>query len=418
MENNNSSARPLAQNILLFCVIILSLSGIYLFKIGDFEITPFYLFSPLLVISYFYLKLYNNEEIQKYRIFIRWLIIVAIASSAISLYIRPSALLHFMFYVFNGYILICLGCYCSSDESFFLKLAKINKFIIYIFSFDVVIANILYVLGVENSFLSALFPVYYDYDKIRFAAFTSEPSYLAIILTICIMSLISYSKIYEEIKFKRELIFYVVALVLARTTYGFMCIGLTFAFLYQQNSERIENKVVIYIRLILLSLFLVIGIWLLQENEYLQRLGSLIGSITTENNLESFIYNLNDNDSSAAMRILPSFLFFQSISWLDLQLWFGHGIGANTQYFTDVLEYTEKTINLGFIPAAIYDFGLLGSFSFIYLIFKRGVSSVPWIMKLLLFLSFVNCNISTQLFWFCVIQLLFVSMTRDSELEE
>ena len=125
MERRNITVISLPQGIVSLSIILLSLTGIQMFEIGELQITPFYLFSPLLIITYLIIKPQRDEF---GIVILQWTIVVITICTAISSYFRPSSFFHFLFYVGNGYILINIGKFCIERRDAFLS--KINKLII------------------------------------------------------------------------------------------------------------------------------------------------------------------------------------------------------------------------------------------------------------------------------------------------
>ena len=78
-----------------------------------------------------------------------------------------------------------------------------------------------------------------------------------------------------------------------------------------------------------------------------------------KDNLMSIIDEVRSSDGSAAMRFFPSINFVESYQdFKSENIFFGFGAGSAEKYFSSLYGY-EK-INLGFMPAFVHDYGLLG----------------------------------------------------------
>ena len=114
-------------------------------------------------------------------------------------------------------------------------------------------------------------------------------------------------------------------------------------------------------------------------------------------------------DSSAFMRIGPLFEYVSSPEFYSLSGFFGNGPGASRYYFGSAFEdvistthkgYDEGVINLGFIPAYLYDYGVLGVGLFWFFVGRVFVNKFVSVYGLFFVLLVVNANLNTQLFCF------------------
>jgi len=111
-------------------------------------------------------------------------------------------------------------------------------------------------------------------------------------------------------------------------------------------------------------------------------------------------------DTSSFFRFGPTFSYILSANLSDVGTWLGHGVASSGYFFTDLfrmqIDADKDTIELGFFPAFIYDYGLIAGA--LFLVFLYGVTRGPKRSALgatFLMLIF-NANFSTQMMWFAI----------------
>ncbi len=129
------------------------------------------------------------------------------------------------------------------------------------------------------------------------------------------------------------------------------------------------------------------------------RLGLIIAQIPSMS-----LYNLQTTDNSAFMRIGPFYEMISNNPIMSMPFWLGHGAGVSEFYFGNIFGYTAggtiTSLNLGFLPSFIYDFGLVSSIlvvTYLMLICKGRFSFQA---RTLVLIALFNCNFNTHLFWF------------------
>jgi hypothetical protein len=124
------------------------------------------------------------------------------------------------------------------------------------------------------------------------------------------------------------------------------------------------------------------------------------------------VTEINFVDSSAFFRIGPTIQYMQQIDLLSIKTWLGYGVTNSTAFFSEMYGYQDAGgLRLPFCPTFFYSFGLLGSSYFLYFIFS-SIKKLSYIFILLFILLLTNSNISTQIFWFVFINMIWIIKVR------
>ncbi len=298
----------------------------------------------------------------------------------------PFSLFHYLFYLLMLYV---LNIYAEINKTKLTTFLFLNKAIIILYFFNILISKLLSLIKYRGDFI---FQIRNDNGIIRFNGFSSESSYVAFILIACMLCLIFLRQYIRRRDLYKYFMLMVVTIIISKTTFGFVGIGLVC--LAMVNSHLIKKR----IALIVVIIFLLN----LDSNLYLERLWNIVNLIFQSDSLNYFVYKLVDVDGSASFRLLPSYEFFADIQLSDIQFWLGHGAGSSKLHFTNLYLAGEGNMGLGFIPAFIYEYGIIMATIICYILYTlfRGL---PWYCFLLMFMAFFNCDFSTQLFLFLVI---------------
>jgi hypothetical protein len=360
------------------------------------NITLYYLFSVILFLSFLFSRSYSIDNTQKKLIvfFLFFLLDIVINNEKLI----NSTVLHAIFFLLIGFISI--GMLDVNKRN----LIKINKIIIGLYFGNVIVSVLLSKLQIDNFFTKYIFLFAYYKDSYRYLGFASEPSYLALVITMSILSIFYFHKDISKKNLWTYLALYVVSIILSQTTFGYLCIVLVLAYIYQkrllfQQKNNMQRNILLVICLIMF-LFL-------QDNIYLIRLQSALSIIFEGNSLNDLMIQLNEEDSSAAFRILPTFRYIQESDISSIKFWIGYGVTGSGIFFSQMFGF-EEIHNFGFFPAFLYSFGILGCGFFLFFIFST-IKNLPFIFKLFLLISLTNCNISTQMFWFIIIEMFWIS---------
>lgn len=374
--------------------MLLSFSGLKLWEFGSGIITPFYIWGTIIILTSFF----RTKGISKFQKDIL-LIILFLSVYYIFFSGKQTTYYHYIFYLLSSYSIL----YLKYDTFSFLR---IHKTLIILSFINIVIAYILYLLKINSPWLLYIFQRQDYQTAMRFPGFTTEPSYMAIMMTISILIIINLGKFTKNKKTYSFLILYIVTLLLAKTTYGFICISIVLLYYYWEKIKKITTgkKIVFFSMLFIIILFIPS---VLSNNEYYMRLEKIYTIIPLLNtDLNNFLVRLNDIDSSAYMRVGPFFEYLNTIDLCSYNFWFGHGLGENREFFSNLLFSKEEnfTVNLGFFPAFIYDVGIV-FFTFTLYLIIRNIKNIPLAFMLIFIISLPNCNIPTQLFWFIVLNI-------------
>ncbi|GAA4941866.1 hypothetical protein GCM10023314_13610 [Algibacter agarivorans] len=229
----------------------------------------------------------------------------------------------------------------------------------------------------------------------RYHSLSSEPSYAAIIVFVC------FAVLNDLVKIKKSLIWYgiiVLYMLLSfKSSMGFLILGVWFISQITFSKKYFIILGVIIFTGILLFFFTSIG------GKSIDRLREIVFLLFSFKG--SFMENLNLIDSSAHARIGPMIYYLQNMDFLYYKTYFGYGAGMSTPYFSTYIYpeawNTDMIINTGFIPAFLYDFGIIGVslvFRFIWLLVKFRNA----FFKIIFIIILLNSNFNTQLFWFTI----------------
>ncbi|WP_457427080.1 hypothetical protein [Roseateles sp. P5_E7] len=228
--------------------------------------------------------------------------------------------------------------------------------------------------------------------------FSSEPSYAAFIVALCWITLLRIGAFGAQ-HVQRWLpwtLLAVVSLTMLGSIYGYL---LTFI-IVGTSAFRFEKRTQLWL---LGGLFALLGIAYLfgatpdGDSRSLRVLYAIASGDLDEWLIE---------DTSSFFRFGPFLTYVLSANFGDPQTWFGHGAGSSGFYFVDLFrEHIEKNLDaveLGFVPAFLYDYGLVAAIAFLAFLFRatRGPHRVALI--LITGLMLFNANFNTQLMWFAV----------------
>ena len=385
--------------IILFLYMVFLPLTIVLFDIGGVIITPYYVLAPTIAFLFLFMR-YKLDDIGKIIVFASFFIIISSLLSPLKI----SSLFHFMLYVFTS--VMAMSMLGTIDE----KIVKVNSTILIVLGVDVIIAFIFYHIGVDNVFTKLFFPYQIDItNSVRFASFTSEPSYLAFILSICMACLIFLKDYVNHVNIRWYFVIYVASIIVAKTTFGFLLLLVVFMYAIYKGilfKSNIPKPALIILSIIaFVTLFVILSVSL-DNNMYFERLMSAFRLLYGSGSIEGFATNLAKTDGSASLRIVPSVRYFSTMNWIDIHTWIGHGFGSDSAFFSSFIMGNKseiESLQLGYFPAAFYNFGLIGASVLLYAIIKI-VKKTPAVFGAIFALSIFNCNVATQLFWFIVIE--------------
>lgn len=395
------------NKLMLVFFVLFAFTGISLFEIGSVIITPFDIiaFPSLLIII-----LRTKIELNKNILFISLIFLLLFASlfNSSDWLLSITTLIHTIYY-FIIYFVVLIKVKNISLETFI----KINKYIIIIYFCSIIVA-MLNSFFFNSEIIDKYFGSVWDAMKMenRYFGFSSEPSYMAIIVSFCMISLTIINKKIEISKYSFVFILFVILIILSRSGYGY--IFLIAILLYQYGNYFIKKKII-------LILLLLPVIYIFISNFLDERFIKILEVIFSKNSFENKLEMWNIADASTYYRIGPTFWMFDNIDLSDVKTYFGHGMGTDREYFLGFGEgYDGAYLNLGLIPVFIYTNGII---PFVFLL-KFLVDIFKYInlkvIYILFFIILFNCGIATQLFWFVVSILTILSniiRNSDNEIE-
>lgn len=388
--------------IFLIYVILLSMTGVEIINVGSTSITPFYIaMLPITLIYLPFILLDMNID----KVYLPMWGVAITVFSLLNVNVHINSVLHFDFYILVAIILMSISEFSKKE-----LLLIVSKTIIAINFINIIIAHLIISLRIENSFLTRIFIAYEYKGTIRYCGFTSEPSYLAMILTICIIGIVKLSYNQLLVKEKKWFIIYFITIILSKTTWGILSLIIVVIISWNEIfSKRQKTKKYIVI-LIMMIIFIIVGWIVLQykiDSDYFNRIVKIVELFISSRSYNEFINQLRIIDSSAWYRVGPFIKAMSDLKMTNINTWIGNGIGSSALYYT-ILVNEDSIINGGFWQSAIYDFGFIGTtFITIWILKKIYVLGI-WPFIYVIF-CLTNCAFSTQAFWFIILMSIWIS---------
>jgi hypothetical protein len=295
---------------------------------------------------------------------------------------------------------------------------KTYSYILFSFFLLIVLGLLLYfVLGVADFSLTGV-----DMSRSIPRCFgpSTEPSYAALTLSITMMVLFS-SSTYSYLFIRFSLLIYFLCIILIGSGFGFISSVLVLGYFFLKSNVKILAVEKILLGVCILGIFPFLSF----EIERLKPLLVVIIDLFQHGSLWLAFDAIKNTDASAWFRFGPLVEFIRDINTLDVEnIIFGHGAGNSTHYFGAKYEAHLNpdwfdsnglpTMDLPFLPAFIYDYGVLPSLiclSFINSrIRKLKGSLIFWCLTL--FILF-NSNFNTNIFWFLMYSLLAIRIIQS-----
>jgi hypothetical protein len=383
--------------LLSISIFLISLTNLVVIPVnGSAPITVFTLFIPIIFIAIF-AKIYRLlPYIENPLIYLIAVYILAVAILSAD-HTRWSSVAYSMFY-FIFYLFI------NNADITKKHLINSSKLIIISYLINVLFAKIVFTITGDLSPIKWLLQATPD-DKtgaMRYHGFSSEPSYAAFVVIVALIAYINLNTDNKNVKlfFIASATFMIISF---SSIYGFILLG---AFAINRLLKRIDIKPSRVLILGIISILLFV----------LARSFFASGSETRGARLAMFFlsgsWELDDFrsvDTSAFMRVGPFISYVNDTRFLSLQTYLGHGPGAAAVHFGDVFNdvigienrgFESGTLNLGFIPAFLYDYGFIGVGLMFLLVFRRAMKKILSIECAVFLLLIVNANFNTQIFWY------------------
>ncbi len=394
--------RCMSKKIVIAVMVTMSATGISIANVGSTSITPFYL-AFILPLALWVVSLAKGESKLDGPVafMLCWGVIFVLFSM-----INPASsfagenknsLLHFCFYVAVGACLFGVLRNHSSD----LKIVCCSVIILY---FAVTAAQLLFhVLSVPvPDLLSQFFDPYFDLTtgQLRYAGLSSEPSYLAMIVTMSAIALVRINKVDPCKHLWVLLALSVLTLLISQTMLGIMSVAVILVAVFSDIRSRSNSKVYSALTIVFILIVVIMALDQIASNYYFNRLTELVSAVSTSG--RQFLTQLQNSDSSVWFRIAPFVLLVGSLDFMSIYAWFGNGIGTSTKFYTNLIwgsNAGSEAIRTPFYSSSMYDIGIVGMLSFLIYILRFCWSS-GFICCFYLCICYWNCAFSTQAFWF------------------
>lgn len=401
------------ERIAISLFILFSFTGINLIQISKAMLTPFHVMALLLG---GWIVLFGRKSHLGFLVSLNALFLYLLLNSALCYpNIRYTSLLYSTVFIFELIIFYNLIRHCQ-----FKSIEEALKLIIYLYFVNLCLGMVLIILNIQWSALEQIIGIARTSAGNRPSGFSSEPSYVAFILS---MTYLSYINIHRH-QIDRSLIkvsgIYFLCIILTGSAYGIMLMGVCMLdwlrYFYFRLSENLRL-------LFLLSGVFTLSIGLGQlssvENESIERISG-IGMILGDpySDTDKKLSKLKELDASAFARIGPSYVLFFSEESENFNLWLGEGAGAAGVYIPmlmagSLIDEDDDEFDTGILPAFIFDYGLIGMGLLLFLVIVcfQGLSFPFWLIFIMLL---PNANINTQIFWFGIASFLVTSIIKNT----
>jgi len=374
-------------------LVIFSFTEITVMQVGKAVITPFHFVVLGLVIP---LLITNPAAIKADKLLLGLLAYILLVNAINFKGIRTSSFIYTLVFIIEFIMIMAIAKNIKANA-----LKRFFQVILILYFINLCVTTLLIASGLYNLTSGTIFRAYFG---MRPMGFSSEPSYAAFIVTIAFVCI-------NELKFWKDqrnswtyYLLYFGCIILTTSAYGIIYACLyTMVMLWRViRSYSTQMRVIIVSVIATIS---IIGLLLLAADggSPVTRAMKVAAVLVSDMPLTDKIDEIGIEDASAWGRIGPSWLLFQNGNIGDLI--FGHGSGSSGQYFFDQLvgilvNSDREYVDLGIIPGFLYEFGFIGFFLLLSLLFRLLRSNKLFFLLLISF--FVNAGINTQIFWFAL----------------
>jgi hypothetical protein len=413
------------SKIFQWSMILLSLNGLFFVRFEEIFFTVFYAWTPILFLIFIFGSCKNRQIINKEQKKLLGIFIFPILSILFNEgNVFTNAVLHLIFYLLIAFILLSWMDYRKEI------LIKVSKIIIVLYFVNVAISMLLTITGIgyflpeiifkdasntSNPFGMSLFRIAVSDGHFRYCGFSLEPSYLAVIITASILSIIYFHTAISRKQLWRYVLLYSITILISKTSYGFLYMALVYLYMFQIGLLiPLKTGKAVIGALFLPIAFIIIYI-IFQDNLYLMRLKDVASAILNSSS-NDIATQIQSADFSGFVRIGPAILFLQDLNLFSFSTWIGHGYDStNTgMYFAKLIDLQRDIFYAYFFPSFFYSCGLLGGGYVLYFIVS-SMKKLPLIFILFVMVCLTNTNIPTQIFWFLIIQMSWVAKSNQFE---
>lgn len=405
--NNVAQQNSSIHWLLGLSIVLLSMTYLCIVRIpgqgaGLSWITLWLASAPFVLVAMAIVIAYRAKKIQHFGM---WMVAacLCLTTALCMATTRWSSVGYSFLYILN--FLVIMNCLQLVTKEFLLKLTRI---VIGLYFANVVITQLLVLIGWEGSFLGQVFQSQIDarIESVRYFAFADEPSYAATIVCVTYFVYWKLSKLCRE---EPSLVVGLMVLyqVLAfQSVYGYI---LLLAIVTAVYFRRLKGSLVYLAPVGLLALIIFLNQDLIADTG---RLGRVAAGLVSGKLFD--LAELKGIDASTFYRLGIFLRYWEVIDFTDLSFYVGHGAGTNSAYFSSFIlseihpdAATGQLIQVpgAFIQGFTYDYGLLGFVVTASLIVRLTMQRILSFPLLILALLAFNANFNTQLFWYVVIML-------------
>jgi hypothetical protein len=337
-----------------------------------------------------------------------------------------NAILHLLFYLLIAFMLLS---WMDNRKNILLKISKtiivlnFANIIITIFLNSIGANNFLPEIILRNMFNSSdfygfsIFRFGIQNESYRYCGFAAEPSHLAIFLTASMLSIIYFHTSISRKQLWLYVLLYTATILMSGTSYGILYMILVYICIYQKISFINLKKKERIAGILCFCIASIVTYFIFQDNIYLMRLQNVMSAIF-DSSFDDIAAQISLIDSSAYARIGPFILFFQQLDFLSIKALIGNGYDGLKlgTYFAKLIGFSQDFFYVYFLPAYFYSCGLLGASYVLYFIFSF-MKKLPFIFTLFVLLCLTNINIPTPMFWFIIIQMIWVVKVSQFEIQ-
>lgn len=380
--------------IVSLVLLLFSFTEISLMQVGKASVTPFHFVILAFAVPIMFTAPASFRVNRNALVLLLYIVLINIIHFSS---IRVTSFIYTLVF-FLEFILIISLARCL--DAFSLK--RVFQLIIILYFLNLCITTLLIQTGLYNDTLGIIFKAYYS---MRPMGFSSEPSYASFIVTVAFIC-------YNELKYAAErknsiltLGLYVVTVALTTSSYGFLYVAICIVYILLREANRMPRN----FRLLFFAAFtgiIIIAIAYLStiDSGPIQRLFNVANALLSDAPISEKFDAVNQVDPSAWARLGPTWLLFQD-NGLSPGLLFGHGSGASSFFFQEqmvgiLIDADREFLDLGIVPAFIYDFGITGFLLLLLMIWHSFRQKKLFMFLFVLF--FFNAGINTQIFWYAL----------------
>lgn len=347
------------------------------------------------------LRLYSTgrahipPEAKKIRQSLSLVLVVMAISSFTTGASRPASLAYAaMFFIYGFWLLASLGAFRSAHTVKAMKIVVISYF------GSALAATLTVAMGISclESFLFTRIWTNVSTGESRPIGFSSEPSYAAFIVVLAWMVLVRLGHIRPGTRngFGFWTGLTLISLQLLGSIYGYL-LGILVAL---ASLTLLPRRTRIRWLACCTMLGLVAAVYVLSLGDDVRAFRILRAVATGD--LDTWLLE----DTSSFFRFGPLFSYIISANFGEIGTWLGHGATSASYFFTEMfrlhIDADKDTIELGLMPAFIYDYGLITGVLLLGFLYRTTRGPLRPAMVAILTLLIFNANFSTQMMWFAV----------------